>query len=141
MAEQFRGLGIPLPPGLGEETRLSLAHALADAARRFAENVGGSLDELKSVVSRAKAAGLSAPGARAEEPFARGIERLLSGLENGSADDAPAQLVEAAEAAGIAGLGDWRAAAQVRVFRWLKARRPGHDSSARRLGELLNLKL
>ena len=138
LAEQFRGLGLPLPAGLDEETRLSLAHALADAARRFAEDTFGALDELKAVVARASAAGLPAPSARAEQPFARGIERLLAGLENGSAEEASAELIEAAEAANAAGLSDWRAGAQVRVFRWLKSRRGARHGA--RLAELLFLK-
>jgi len=140
LAEQFRGLGLPLPPGLDEETRLSLAHALADAARRFSEDVVGSLDELKSVVGRAKAAGLPASAARAEQPFARGVARLLDGLENGMGEGAVAELTEAAEAASVAGLQDWRPAAQVRVFRWLNAKKPSAPA-ARRLGGLLGIKL
>jgi alpha-amylase/alpha-mannosidase (GH57 family) len=139
LAEQFRGLGLPLPPGLDEETRLSLAHALTDAARRFAEDSFGALDELKSVVARARAAGLAAPSATAEQPFARGVERLLKGLENGSAEASAGELVEAAEAAAAAGLSDWRAEAQVRVFRWLAAKKPS-TPAARRLGELLAIK-
>ncbi|MDD5303412.1 MAG: DUF3536 domain-containing protein, partial [Elusimicrobia bacterium] len=139
LAEQFRGLGLPLPPGLDEETSLSLAHALADAARRFAEDSSGALDEIKLVVSRAKAAGLPAPSARAEQPFALGVERLLAGLENGSAEESCAELAEAAAAASIAGLCDWRPAAQVRVFRWLKSRKPAMPG-ALRLGDLLGIK-
>ena len=140
LAEQYRGLGLPLPPGLDEETSLSLAHALADAARRFAEDSFGALDEIASVVARAKAAGLPAPSARAEQPFAGGVERLLAGLENGSADAAAAELVEAASAAAVAGLSDWRPGAQVRVFRWLKAKKPTFPA-ARRLSELLGIRI
>jgi len=140
LAEQFRGLGLPLPPGLDEETRLSLAHALFDAANRFAENTFGALDELKAVVARARAAGLEAPAARAEQPFARGVERLLGGLESASADEASRDLVEAAEAAAAAGLNAWRAGAQVRVFRWLKSGGIATPTAAR-LAELLYLKL
>ncbi len=140
LVEQFRGLGLPLPPGLDEEARLSLAHALADAARRFAEDSFGALDDLKSIVSRAKAAGLAASCARAEQPFARGVERLLARLENGAHEDAAAaELAAAADVAAGAGLCDWRPAAQVRVFRWLDARRPTAPA-ARRLGDLLGLK-
>ena len=139
LAEQFRGLGLPLPPGLDEETTSSLAHAMAGAARRFAEDAFGALDELKSVAARAKTAGVAAPASRAEEPFARGVERLLAGLENGAPDESAAGLLEAAEAAYAAGLGDWRAGAQVRVFRWLKSRKD-HPHAAR-LAELLKLRL
>ena len=139
LAEQFRGLGLPMPTGLDEETRLSLAQALVGAARRFSEDAYGALDELKSVVMRARAAGFPVPFERAEPAFARGIERLLDGLENGAADEAARNLVEAAEAAEIAGLSDWRAAAQVRVFRWLKSRKQDTPLS-RRLGELLGIK-
>jgi len=140
LAEQFRGLGLPLPAGLDAETRLSLEHALADAARRFAEDGYGALDEMKSVVARARAAGLSAPCERAELPFTRGVSRLLAGLENGLADESSRELVEAAEAAAAAGLCDWRPGAQVRVFRWLKSRRSALPQDAR-LAELLFLKL
>lgn len=139
LAEQFRGLGLPLPPGLDEETKLSLAHALHDAATRFADNSFGALDELKAVVARGRAAGLEASPARAEQPFTRGVERLLKGLENGAAEEASAELVEAAEAAAVAGLSAWRASAQVRVFRWLKSRGLAEPRHAR-LAELLSLK-
>ena len=139
LAEQFRGLGLPLPSGLDEETTLSLGHALADAARRFSEDGFGALDEIKNVTARAKSAGVVAPMTRAEEPFARGIDRLLAGLENGSADSAASELAEAAEVALIAGLGEWRASAQVRVFRWLKSRKDAPHAA--RLAELLRLKL
>lgn len=139
LAEQFRGLELPLPPGLDEETSLSLGHALADAARRFEEDAFGALDELKSVVTRAKAAGLPIPSARAELPFSRGIDRLLGGLENGSAEESCKELVEAASAAAVAGLHDWRPAAQVRVFRWLRSK-ASPPPEARRLGELLGIR-
>ncbi|MDP3544515.1 MAG: DUF3536 domain-containing protein [Elusimicrobiota bacterium] len=139
LAEQFRGLDLPLPPGLDEETSLSLGHALSDAARRFEEDAFGALDELKSVVTRAKAAGLPIPAARAELPFMRGIDRLLGGLENGSAGESCRELVEAVTAAGVAGLHDWRPAAQVRVFRWLKSG-SALPAEARRLGELLGIR-
>ncbi len=140
LAEQFRGLGLPLPPGLMEETSLLLAHALADAARRFAEDGFGALAELQLVVSRAKAAGLPASSVRAEQPFARGVERLLAGLENGSAEASAVELAEAAHAAALVGLSDWRPTAQVSVFRWLKSSKPS-AASARLLGELLGIKL
>ncbi len=139
LAEQFRGLGLPLPSGLDEETNLSLAQALADAARRFAEDGFGALDEMKSVVARGKAAGVAVSPSRAEEAFARGVERLLSGLENGSAEASSEEFVAAVEAADAAGLTQWRPGAQVRVFRWLKSR--GNASgAARRMAELLRLK-
>ena len=67
------------------------------------------------------------------------MSRLLAGLENGSADESSAELVEAAEAASAAGLSDWRAGAQVRVFGWLKSRRASAPN-ADRLAELLFLK-
>ena len=42
LVEQFRGLGLPLPPGLGEETRLVLSQVLAHVAGRFAEGDPGA---------------------------------------------------------------------------------------------------
>ncbi|MBI4060930.1 MAG: hypothetical protein HY403_05810, partial [Elusimicrobia bacterium] len=65
-------------------------------------------------------------------------ERLLAGLENGSAEEASTELVAAAEAAAAVNLGDWRPRAQVRVFHWLKSRRPAWPA-ARRLSDLLGL--
>ncbi|UPT72719.1 MAG: DUF3536 domain-containing protein [Elusimicrobiota bacterium] len=61
LAETFRGLDLPLPPGLDEETHTALSTALAGAARRFAEDGFGALDEVKAVAARAKAAGVPAP--------------------------------------------------------------------------------
>ena len=139
LAEQFRGLGLPLPAGLDEETSLSLGHALADAARRFAEDSYGALDELKSVTARAKAAGLPVPASRAEQSFALGVSRLLAGLEDGSAEDSCRELIEAAGAADAAGLNEWKPAAQVRVFRWLRSRKPAMPE-AERLGALLGIR-
>ena len=138
LAETFRGLGLPLPAGLDEETTTALSHALAGAAERFAGDQFGALDEVKSVAARAKAAGVPVPSARAEEPFARGVERLLTGLENGAASEAAEELVAAAEAAMAAGLTSWVPGAQVRVFRWLK--KGTVPVTAARLAELLALK-
>ncbi len=140
LAEQFRGLDIPLPSGLGEETQVSLAHALADAARRFAQGAFGALDDLKSILLRADAARLHFSSARAEEPFSRAFSRLLDALEKDSAEADLLELVKAVEVAVLAGLGDWRSAAQVRVFQWLKKNQPA-SPTARRLGELLDIKL
>ena len=134
LAEQFRGLGLPLPAGLDEETSLSLAHALADAARSFAQGGRGAIAEIKAIAARAKTAGVGVSGARAEESFARGVDRLLAKLEDG----ASGELIGAVEAADAARFGDWRAGAQVRVFRWLKSHPEAPDAA--RLAELLRLK-
>ena len=138
LSEQFHGLNLALPPGLGEETLVSLAHAVADCARRFASDVPGSLDEMQSIVRRASLAGLSASATLSEEPFSRGFDRLLSGLENGGTEATVAQLIKAVETASLVGLTDWRAAAQVRVFRWMTSEKP-ETAEARRLGELLQI--
>lgn len=138
LAEQYAGLGLPLPAGLGEETRLALGRALAEACRRYAEGRVGALDEIKAVAARAKAAGFDALGARAEDAFAAGTRRTLAGLENGRADESLDELIEAAEAAAAAGLREWLPAAQARAFRWLKSRRVP-DARGERLAALLSL--
>ncbi len=58
LVEQFRGLGLPLPPGLGEETRIVFAHGLASIAGRFAAGTHGALEEFRSLLTRGRAAGV-----------------------------------------------------------------------------------
>jgi hypothetical protein len=123
--EQYRGLGLPPPAGLGDETRVLLGHALADAARKFAEGRAGALSELAGILKRAAAAGLDVPSARAEEPFARGIERLLAELEASWEPFLLEELRQAAAVSADAGIRDWFPAAQARFFRLLKTRGNG----------------
>ncbi|HAZ08608.1 MAG TPA: glycoside hydrolase [Elusimicrobia bacterium] len=130
LVEQFRGLGLSLPPGLGEETQVALAHALNDAAGRFAEGIFGAVDEARSVLARAKAAGLEVPVAGAEATWNQGISRVLDGLEKDFTDSSRRDLREAVEVAALAGLGDWRPAAQTRYFRLLQARATAAPAAA-----------
>ncbi|MDX6769274.1 MAG: DUF3536 domain-containing protein [Elusimicrobiota bacterium] len=122
LLEQYRGLGLRPPEGLHEEARVLLGHALADAARRFAEGAYGALAALAGTVARAKAAGLDVPAGRAQEPFARGVERVLGELEAAWEPHLLEDLREAAAVGAAAGLGDWLPAAQVRFLRLLKSR-------------------
>lgn len=125
LVEQFRGLGLPLPPGLGEETRIVFAHALASIAKRFADGAGGAdgaLDEFCAALARGRAAGVEPLAAVVEEPWGRGVARLLDGLEKDFNEAGLRGLRDAAGLAAEAGLSDWRAAAQTRFFRLWKAR-------------------
>jgi hypothetical protein len=130
LVEQFRGLGLPLPPGLGDETRLSLAHVLAYCAGRFAEGAPGALTEMRSTLSRGRAAGLEPLPALLEGPWERGLSRLLDGLEVDFSASRLEDLREAALLAVDAGVHEWRAAAQTRFFRLWKTR--GDSSAAAR---------
>jgi alpha-amylase/alpha-mannosidase (GH57 family) len=121
LVEQFRGLGLPLPPGLGEETRIVFAHALASISARFAEGSAGALEECRALLARGRAAGVEPIGALVEEPWGRGISRLLDELEKDFDEGALRALRDAAAIAGEAGLSDWRPAAQTRFFRLWKA--------------------
>jgi hypothetical protein len=121
LVEQFRGLGLPLPAGLDEEARLMLAHVLAYIARRFADGAPGAVAELRAAVARGKAAGVPMSPASIEGPWERGMTRLLDELTADFNDSLLKDLLEAAAAAGEAGLNDWRPAAQTRFFRiWKK---------------------
>lgn len=120
LVEQFHGLGLPLPPGLAEETRLTLTHALNDAAARFAAGTFGAIDEARSVLARASAVGLDVPAAGAEPSWSRGASNLLDGLEEDFSEPALRDLQRAVEVAAMAGLGEWRPAAQTRFFRLLE---------------------
>ncbi|MFI5348906.1 MAG: DUF3536 domain-containing protein [Elusimicrobiota bacterium] len=122
LVEQFRGLGLPLPPGLGEETRIVFAHALASIAGRFAGGERGALEEFRAALGRGRAAGVETLAAVVEAPWGRGMARLLDELEKDFADAALRDLRVAAELAAEAGLSDWRAAAQTRYFRLWKDR-------------------
>ena len=128
LVEQFRGLGLPLPPGLAEETRLTLAHALNDAAQHFAAGTVGAVDEARSVLTRAAAAGLEVLSAGAETAWSLGAGNLLDALEKDFAEPGLHELKDAVEVATIAGLREWRPAAQTRFFRLLE--RHGSSSDA-----------
>lgn len=120
LVEQFRGLGLALPPGLSEETSLALAHALNDAAGRFAEGSFGAVDEARSVLSRARAVSLEVPSAGAEPMWERGVARLLDRLEDDFSEQLLHELQDAVEVSAAAGLRGWRPPAQTRFFRLLE---------------------
>ncbi len=122
LVEQFRGLGLPLPAGLGEETRIVFAHALASIAARFADGTPDALEQFRAALARGRAAGVETFAAVAEAPWARGVSRLLDALEKNFEDALMRELRDAATLAAEAGLSDWRAAAQTRFFRLWKAR-------------------
>ena len=129
LVEQYRGLGLPLPPGLGEETRIVFAHALASIAGRFADGAPGALGEFRAFLTRGRAAGVETLAAVVEAPWERGMGRLLDELEKDFGDAALRDLRDAAALAAEAGLSGWRAAAQTRFFRLWKER--GVPPSAR----------
>jgi hypothetical protein len=136
LVEQFRGLGLPLPPGLGEETRIVLAHVLGYIAARFAAGAAGALAEFRAALTRGRAAGVEPLPAVVETSWALGISRLLDGLEKDFADAALSDLREAAELAGEAGLADWRPAAQTRFFRLWKSNPAPSDAARGAAAEL-----
>ncbi|HXT02063.1 MAG TPA: DUF3536 domain-containing protein [Elusimicrobiota bacterium] len=122
LVEQFRGLGLPLPAGLGEETRFVFAHALASIAGKFAEGAPGALDEFRGALARGRAAGLDPLAPVIEAPWGRGVDRLLDELERDFSEGSARELRDAAALAAEAGLTDWRAGAQTRFFRVWKQR-------------------
>jgi alpha-amylase/alpha-mannosidase (GH57 family) len=122
LVEQFRGLGLPLPPGMGEEARLALAHQLGRVAEGFAAGAPGALPEFRAALQRARAAGVEVLTSMVEAPWERGIGRLLDELERDFSDGPLGELREAAGLAAEAGLADWRAAAQTRFFRLRRSR-------------------
>jgi alpha-amylase/alpha-mannosidase (GH57 family) len=122
LVEQFRGLGLPLPAGLGEETRLMFAHGLASIAARFAGGGAGALEEFRALLARGRGAGVETFAAVVETPWGRGISRLLDELEKDFSEALLVDLRDAAKLAAEVGLTDWRAAAQTRFFRLWKAR-------------------
>jgi hypothetical protein len=130
LLEQYRGLGLTPPPGLGDETRALLGHALADAARKFAEGAPGSLGEIALLLRRARAAGVDVPAVRAEESFGRGVERVLSELESSWGPHLLEELRQACAVAADAAIDHWMPAAQARFFRLLKTRGNGSAEAA-----------
>lgn len=129
LLEQYRGLGLPAPAGLAEETRVLLGHALAEAARAFASGSTDALGPMSALLARAKHARLEVSAASAEEPFARGVERLLAELAEDWSDVLLTELARAASVGREAGLSEWFPAAQTRLLRLFK-RRQGAASPA-----------
>lgn len=130
LLEEYRGLGLVPPAGLEDEVRALLGHSLSEAARRFADGAYEAAKALAGAAARARGAGLELPSERAEEPFARGMERLLGELEADWRPGLLEALREAAAAADAAGLDEWRPAAQARFFRLLRARRDASPEAA-----------
>ena len=122
LAEEYRGLGVPAPEALLDEAKLATMQSFDAAARRFAGGEASGLEAAAEVLARAKAAGLEASWAAAEEPWSRGVQRLLDALEAEFSPEGLRALRRAAELAREAGLGEWRPRAQTRYFRLLKAR-------------------
>jgi hypothetical protein len=137
LVEQFRGLGLPLPPGLGEETRIVFAHVLAYIAGRFASGAPGALAEFRAELARGSAAGIEPLPAVVEAAWTKGVNRLIDALQRDFSEGLLGDLKEAAELAAAAGLNEWRAAAQTRFFRLRKERgdsSPASLSAAAALG-------
>ncbi len=138
LVEQFRGLGIPLPAGLGEETRVVFAHVLGYIAARFAEGTVGALEEFRSALARGRAAGVEPLGSVIETPWSAGVSRLLDGLEKDFSDGLLSDLRLAAELGVEAGLVDWKAPAQTRFYRQWKSR-PGISEAGRTAAAALGI--
>ncbi len=130
LVEQFRGLGVPAPPGLEEEARLAFAHEMGRAAQDFAAGKTEALGSFRSAAARGRAAGLPVLRALVEEPWERGVSRLLDGLERDFSDAGLALLREAASLGEAAGLADWRGPAQTRLFRLLREKPVGEAARA-----------
>ncbi|MFI5362214.1 MAG: DUF3536 domain-containing protein [Elusimicrobiota bacterium] len=130
LVEQFHGLGLPLPPGLGEETRIVFAHALAAVAGRFAQGAFGALDDFRALLARGRTSNVEVLPGVVEVPWGRGVARLLDALERDFGGAPLADLKEAALLAAEAGMSDWRAPAQTRYFQLWKAN--GDSSPAAR---------
>jgi len=139
LVEQFRGLGLTLPAGLGEETRLVFAHVLAYVAGRFAEGAPGALGELRAALARGRAAGVEPFPALIEGPWERGVSRLLDALGSDFSEELLRELNEAVELSVEAGLNDWRPAAQTRYFRMWKEREVPSSALAREAAAALGL--
>jgi len=122
LVEQYRGLGLPLPPSLGEEARLALAHQLRHCAESFAAGEARALEDFRATVARGRAADVEILLGVVERPWERGVARLLDELERGFQDDSLSRLRDAAALAREVGLADWRPAAQTRFYRLLKSR-------------------
>lgn len=122
LAEQYQGLGLPLPAGLAVQARLALGHALAAAAKHHAEGSFGAADAFRAVLERAAAAGQEIPLERVEAPWARAVAARLDALEK-SFDEDELEALEATVALGMrAGLRGWFESAQVRAFGLFKGK-------------------
>lgn len=131
LVEQFRGLGLTLPPGLDEEARLVLGHVLAFVAGRFADGAPGALSEFRAALARGRAAGVEPLPAGTEGPWETGLSRLLDALEKDWTPGLLADLREAVELAEEAGLADWKPPVQTRFFRLWAARGRGPEDARR----------
>ena len=141
LVEQFRGLGLPMPAGLAEETRLVLAHVMLYVASRFAHGAPGAVEEFRAALTRGRAAGIEPFPGYLEGPWELGMRRLLDELEADFTEGGLLELRDAAAAADEAGLNDWRAAAQTRFFRLWTERGAGASPAARGAAAALGIAL
>lgn len=133
LVEQYRGLGLPLPPSLGEEARLALSHQLGHCAERFAAGEDGALEDYRAALARGRAAGVELLVGIVERPWELGVSRLLDRLEKDFGNGALGALRVAASLADESGLSDWRQAAQTRYFQLMKSRpasEPARETAA-----------
>jgi hypothetical protein len=139
LVEQFRGLGLPLPAGLGEETRLVLAHVLAHIAGEFAQGVPASLSGFRALLARGRSAGIEPLPAVVEGPWERGMTRLINELSVNFNDKTLHEFRDAIEISQSAGLNDWRPMVQTRFFRLWKVGMSGSSDLARDCARLMGL--
>ena len=120
LAEQHTRLGLELPPALRGQAEAALDAWLHRRAREFRERPDGDLGDVSAAVVRARAAGLAAPSAAAEEAWERCFVMVLGGLEAEFGAAGLRRLAALARAATDMGLRRWRFRAQNRFFALLR---------------------
>jgi alpha-amylase/alpha-mannosidase (GH57 family) len=136
LAEQHSRLGLELPPGLRGQTEAALDAWLLRRARDFRRDPDADLSDLTATMARARAAGLNAPSAAAEEEWEACAVWILDSLEKEFTASWLGRLSALAAMAPAANLTRWRYRAQNRFFDLLKRLPPESDEKIRLVGEI-----
>jgi alpha-amylase/alpha-mannosidase (GH57 family) len=136
LAEQHARLGIEPPPGLRGQTEAALDAWLLRRARGFRQKPDADLSDLAAIVARARAAGLCAPSAAAEEEWEACAVWVLDSLEQEFSAVWLGRLAALAAMAPAANLTRWRYRAQNRFFDLLRRLPQDSDEKIRLVGEI-----
>ena len=136
LAEQHARIGLELPPGLKGQTEAALDAWLLRRARQFRQAPDADLSDVAATVARARAAGLSAPSAAADEEWEACVVWVLDSLEKDFSAAWLGRLAALAAVAPAANLTRWRYRAQNRFFDLLRRLPAEGDEKVRLVGEI-----
>jgi alpha-amylase/alpha-mannosidase (GH57 family) len=136
LAEQHAQLGLDLPPGLRGQSEAALDAWLHRRARAFMTAPDADQGDIVASMVRARAAGLAAPSASAEEAWDRCFVMVMDNLDKEFNAVWLRRLSNLARTATGMGLRRWRFRAQNRFFELLKSLPAQSDEKVRLIGEI-----